>query len=47
MRRDRAGSVHDTPPGGNVEDGEDFCQALARELAEGLCAVPPRAERLL
>lgn len=36
IRRDRPGSVHYTPPGGNVEDGEDFRQALARELDEEL-----------
>ncbi|MEV5645859.1 NUDIX domain-containing protein [Streptomyces flaveolus] len=36
IRRDRDGSVHYTPPGGNVEDGEYFRQALARELAEEL-----------
>ncbi|MET8974692.1 NUDIX domain-containing protein [Streptomyces sp. NPDC004539] len=36
IRRDRPGSVHYTPPGGNVEDGEDFREALARELDEEL-----------
>ncbi|MFK0133556.1 NUDIX hydrolase [Streptomyces rubiginosohelvolus] len=36
IRRDRSGSTHYTPPGGNVEHGEDLDVALARELAEEL-----------
>ncbi|MEU8777154.1 NUDIX domain-containing protein [Streptomyces sp. NPDC048606] len=36
IRRDRADSTHYTPPGGNVEDGEDLVTALGRELAEEL-----------
>ncbi|RSS59937.1 NUDIX hydrolase [Streptomyces sp. WAC01280] len=36
IRRDRADSTHYTPPGGNVEHGEDLDQALARELSEEL-----------
>ncbi|WP_031015778.1 NUDIX domain-containing protein [Streptomyces sp. NRRL F-5727] len=36
IRRDRADSTHYTPPGGNVEHGEDLAAALARELAEEL-----------
>ncbi|MGW0032799.1 NUDIX domain-containing protein [Streptomyces sp. NPDC003314] len=36
IRRDRAGSTHCTPPGGNVEHGEEFDTALARELSEEL-----------
>ncbi|GGW76449.1 NUDIX domain-containing protein [Streptomyces galilaeus] len=36
IRRDRADSTHYTPPGGNVEDGEDLDVALARELDEEL-----------
>ncbi|MFF0386931.1 NUDIX hydrolase [Streptomyces sp. NPDC004286] len=36
IRRDRADSSHYTPPGGNVEHGEDLNAALARELGEEL-----------
>ncbi|MEU8543062.1 NUDIX hydrolase [Streptomyces sp. NPDC048717] len=36
IRRTRPHSTHYTPPGGNVEHGEDLHQALARELAEEL-----------
>ncbi len=36
IRRDRADSTHYTPPGGNVEDGEELTAALHRELAEEL-----------
>ncbi|MFF6873143.1 NUDIX domain-containing protein [Streptomyces sp. NPDC012450] len=36
IRRDHADSTHYTPPGGNVEHGEDLAAALARELAEEL-----------
>lgn len=36
IRRDRPTGSHYTPPGGNVEHGEDIHAALARELAEEL-----------
>ncbi|MEV5560285.1 NUDIX hydrolase [Nonomuraea wenchangensis] len=36
IRRDRATGSHYTPPGGNVNPGEDLIAALRRELAEEL-----------
>ncbi|MEU2971239.1 NUDIX domain-containing protein [Nocardiopsis alba] len=40
IRRDRPDSVHYTPPGGNVEPGEDLEVALRRELEEELALDP-------
>ncbi|MFC5665963.1 NUDIX domain-containing protein [Kitasatospora misakiensis] len=36
LRRDRADSVHYTTIGGNVHDGEDYREAVLRELEEEL-----------
>ncbi|WP_035844125.1 NUDIX hydrolase [Kitasatospora azatica] len=36
LRRDRADSVHYTTIGGNVQDGEDYREAVRRELEEEL-----------
>jgi 8-oxo-dGTP diphosphatase len=36
LRRDRADSVHYTTIGGNVQDGEDYREAVLRELEEEL-----------
>ena len=43
IRRDRPDSVHYTPPGGNVEPGEELEAALQRELAEELDLHPEQA----
>ncbi|MEU6721150.1 NUDIX hydrolase [Nonomuraea sp. NPDC046802] len=36
IRRNRPNGSHYTPPGGNVNPGEDLLDALRRELAEEL-----------
>lgn len=45
IRRDRPESTHFTPPGGNVEHGEDLAAALQRELHEELDLAPSRSGR--
>ncbi|MFI1660478.1 NUDIX hydrolase [Streptomyces sp. NPDC020472] len=44
IRRARAESIHYTPPGGNVEHGEDLDAAITRELAEELGLDTEQAE---
>lgn len=46
IRRDRPDSTHYTPPGGNVEPGEDCVRALDRELGEELALSLGQAEGL-
>ncbi|MEV0620279.1 NUDIX domain-containing protein [Nonomuraea sp. NPDC050404] len=43
IRRDRPSGSHYTPPGGNVNVGEDLLDALRRELAEELRLEPADA----
>ncbi|WP_229699050.1 NUDIX domain-containing protein [Wenjunlia tyrosinilytica] len=43
IRRDRTDPVLYTPPGGNLETGEDLVAGLRRELSEELGLAPPRA----